>query len=270
MKIEEYLKNVPPGKFEQVECELNEISGLYKSYKLLLPDMLLYCHECKGERIFKPKVSKELYVGSDNNLYIYFTCKNCEKDNKIYSTSFIMNNPDEIMAYKFGELPHFAPPTPSKLFSLIGEDKEYFLIGRRAENQGMGIGAFAYYRRVVENQKNRIIDELIKVMKKVNVDETTIESFETAKKETQFTKSIETIKDILPNILFIDGHNPLTLLHSALSKGLHSEDEAECLELATSIRIVLSELSSRTVHVLSEKKNLKEAVSILLKKKKNS
>jgi hypothetical protein len=39
-------------------------------------------------------------------------------------------------------------------------------MGRRAENQGMGIGAFAYYRRVVENQKNRIIAEIKRVAEK--------------------------------------------------------------------------------------------------------
>ena len=59
--------------------------------------------------------------------------------------------------------PPFGPPTPARVITLIGPDKEYYLKGRRAENQGMGIGAFSYYRRVVENQKNRIIDEVITI-----------------------------------------------------------------------------------------------------------
>jgi hypothetical protein len=51
------------------------------------------------------------------------------------------------------------------LINLIGPDREIFRQGRRAENRGLGIGAFAYYRRVVENQKNRIIAEIAKVSK---------------------------------------------------------------------------------------------------------
>jgi len=46
------------------------------------------------------------------------------------------------------------------VITLIGPDREIFLRGRRAENQGLGIGAFAYYRRVVENQKGRIITQI--------------------------------------------------------------------------------------------------------------
>ena len=40
---------------------------------------------------------------------------------------------------------------------LVGPDRDDFLKGRRCENQGLGVGAFIYYRRVVENQKNRIL-----------------------------------------------------------------------------------------------------------------
>ena len=53
------------------------------------------------------------------------------------------------------------------MLRLIQEDRELFLIGRRAETQGMGIGAFAYYRRVVEEQKTRIFDKIIDVAKKL-------------------------------------------------------------------------------------------------------
>jgi len=63
--------------------------------------------------------------------------------------------------------------------------------------------------------------------------------------ETQFSKAIETIKAAIPESLLIDGHNPLTLLHDALSEGLHAQTNEDCLELATSIRVVLTELAER-------------------------
>jgi hypothetical protein len=76
--------------------------------------------------------------------------------------------------YKLGELPVYGPPTPARLISLIGPDREIFLKGRRCGNLGLGIGAFVYYRRVVENQKSRILDEIIKV---ITVDMPLVQEF---------------------------------------------------------------------------------------------
>jgi hypothetical protein len=122
--------------------------------------------------------------------------------------------------YKLGELPVYGPPTPSRLISLIGPDRDIFLKGRRCENQGLGIGAFVYYRRVVENQKNRILAEIFKVSEKIGVTPDQLDILKRAMAETQFTTALASVKSAIPQSLLINGHNPLTLLHSALSDGL--------------------------------------------------
>lgn len=96
----------------------------------------------------------------------------------------------------------------------------------------MGIGAFVYYRRVIENQKDRIFAELIRVISTVSPDDPVLSDLEAARKETRFTAAVEEIKHALPQSLFINGHNPLTLLHAALSEGVHNHTDAQCLELA--------------------------------------
>ena len=150
---------------------------------------------------------------------------------------------------------------------MIGPDREAFLKGRRAENQGLGIGAFSYYRRVIENQKSRIIDEIIKVATRIGAKQEMLDNLKKAQTETQFSKSIEMIKDGIPESLLISGgHNPLTLLHSALSEGLHAESDEDCLEYASSIRIVLSDLAEKLSEALKDDKKLKDAVSKLLNK----
>jgi len=53
---------------------------------------------------------------------------------------------------------------PSRLPKLVGPDQEKFNKRLRSEACGLGIGAFGYYRQVVENQKGRLIDEIIKVV----------------------------------------------------------------------------------------------------------
>ncbi len=154
------------------------------------------------------------------------------------------------------------------MISLIGPDREIFLKGRRAENRGLGIGAFSYYRRLVENQKGRIIAQIAKVAQKLGAKPDVLEEFKAAEEETQFSKAIEQIRHGIPDVLLIDGqHNPLTLLHTALSEGLHDHTDEECLEIAQSIRVVLTELADRISQALRQEDELSKAVSRLLNRK---
>ena len=85
------------------------------------------------------------------------------------------------VATKIGEYPPFGPPTPRKVLNLFGDDKPLFLKGRQAENQGLGIGAFAYYRRMVDNQKNRLFDAIIAIAEEEkNADAAIIEQLRNA------------------------------------------------------------------------------------------
>jgi hypothetical protein len=203
-------------------------------------------------------------------LFANYVCSNCRSNTKTYSIRVgVTSEEDEAigMAFKFGERPAFGPPTPTRMLKLLGDQREIFLKGRRCENQGLGVGAFAYYRRVVEHQKNRILDEIIKVSEKLGADKEVMSRLNTAKAETQFSKSITSVKDAIPQALLINGHNPLTLLHTALSIGLHEQSDERCLELAHDIRVVLAELSERLSQALKDEAELNTAVTRLLQAK---
>jgi hypothetical protein len=170
-------------------------------------------------------------------------------------------------AIKLGEWPPFGPHTPARVLRLIQPDKDIYLKARQAENQGLGIGAFSYYRRVVENQKDRLIDNIIQVANKLKADQSTLNKLAAAKQETRFGPAVELVKDAIPQTLLIDGHNPLTLLHSALSQGLHAQSDQECLELATTIRVVLTDLAERLSQALKDHAEIQGAISRLMKPK---
>jgi hypothetical protein len=58
------------------------------------------------------------------------------KTTKIFSLIIRGSNPVGVVV-KVGEVPAFGPPTPPRVFKLIGEEyRELFLQGRRAENKG--------------------------------------------------------------------------------------------------------------------------------------
>jgi hypothetical protein len=154
--------------------------------------------------------------------------------------------------------------TPARLIRLFGKDRETFLKGRQCENHGLGIGAFVYYRRVVESHKDQILDEVIKVSKKVGASSQMLNTLEAAKEEIQFSKALASVKDAIPQALLINGQNPLTLLHSALSVGLHDQTDETCLELAHDVRVVLIELAERLGRALKDEAELNTAVSRLM------
>jgi len=84
----------------------------------------------------------------------------------------------------------------------------------------------------------------------------------------QFSKAIDQVKSAIPQVLLIDGqHNPLTLLHTALSEGLHDHSDEECLEIAQDIRLVLTELAERASTALREEAELEKSVARLLGRK---
>jgi hypothetical protein len=192
-----------------------------------------------------------------------YVCRNCERQVKKYAVSFKLGKEGNGTAYKFGELPLFGDPLPTRIFSLIGPDKELFLQGRRSENRGMGIGALTYYRRVVEHQWTRIVAEVKRVAERVGAADDILRELDNVSKHTQFGRAVDSVKTAVPQMLLIDGHNPLTLLHSALSEAIHDKTDQECLELAQDIRTVLAELAERIGQALKDTAELKDAVTRL-------
>ena len=164
---------------------------------------------------------------------------------------------------KYGEKPPFGPPLPTRLSKIVGDDYDLLLKGRQTENQGLGIGAFAYYRRVVENRKDRLLTEIRKAAKRLNADEELLSSIDDAIKETRFSESLKLVKGAIPDGLKVHGHNPLTLLHDALSKGVHELSDEEALELAQSVRVVLTELVSNMANILKDDREVQAAVKKL-------
>ena len=92
-----------------------------------------------------------------------------------------------------------------------------------------------------------------------------VAKLQNAKRQTQFAKAIGLTKDAIPDRLKIRGQKPLTLLHTALSQGLHAESDETCLDMARAIRVVLVDLADRISQILKDMREINEAVSLLMK-----
>jgi hypothetical protein len=266
ISMADFLEATPPDT-QVLVSDLGK-RGYSGGVELSTPDISLHCHSahCDGEQRFKYEHGNDSLPDSKWRFsFITYACRNCGETRKVFALAVMKRAGFSGLAQKFGEIPPFGPEVPARVISLIGPDRDIFLRGRRSENHGLGIGAFSYYRRVVEKQKNRIIGEMAKVAERLGASKGDLSLFHKALEETQFSNAVDKIKTAIPSALLIDGHhNPLTLLHDALSDGIHERSDEGCLESAREIRLVLTNLAERMAEVLKSDAELKDAVSKLL------
>jgi polyhydroxyalkanoate synthesis regulator phasin len=203
-----------------------------------IPAIRLWCDsdQCDGFRNFDPIDSEDDLAVLDNekgfrDTFVLFVCRNCRQSTKKYAISYAYSfAKKELVAVKLGEYPPLSFHLPARLRKLVGTELKKFNKGLRSEAHGLGVGAFAYYRQVLENQKGRLIDEIVKVGKLHSPPpQELLEELEQAKRETQFTSAVEKIKHGLPEVLLINSENPLTLLYKALSEDLHNGTDEDVL-----------------------------------------
>jgi hypothetical protein len=278
-----FLKGYSPGAYSLV-------TNLYPSHpipttpKLLhYPTLRLWCSQCEGERNFNiendlPKPSSgtrrteeaQQYQITDDWQYtaLVYICRDCTIYKKIYSVALRSDTRTSNglgAAIKIGEYPLEDEPFPTRLWKLVGPARELMIKGRRCERQGLGIAAFSYYRRIVEDNKTRILDQYIDAAMKLEATADVIRQLHNAKDEQQFRKVIESVTPALPQSLIFDGSNPLLLLHQITSVGLHGLSDSECLTYAHDVRTLLAELARRIDDALQDRQEVHAAVMRLVK-----
>jgi hypothetical protein len=277
MSFRAFLEGVPLLKSHQVQIELSRQSSTHMHATLKIPTIELYCpqSECGGTRYFDPtNTSVEIYLFRDgtgthlDDHFFDYWCRNCRRTFKTYALQVHIERFDQVgNLMKIGELPAFGEPRPNPVKDVLDDEIRYFERGYRAEFAGLGIGAFAYYRRFVESHKDKIIAEIRKVAVAQGATTGVLEALDKAAMMNSFESAVKMVKEAIPDSLrHSGGHNPLTLLHDALSAGLHNEDDAQCLEIAKDVRLLLTDLAERTTQALKDNSALGQAVNRLLKR----
>ncbi len=156
---------------------------IYKKYEAIQAD----CFDCKAERTFKYEGSPLLFHNrvtiSDNPQklltvqgyqpfegghsfidtrvtrwpFIFYLCYKCSFCSTFERVFFIWMSEDRKALMKVGQFPLWDIGVSVNLNKMLHEHVDVFKRGLICESQGYGIGAFAYYRRIVE----LVIDELL-------------------------------------------------------------------------------------------------------------
>jgi hypothetical protein len=200
---------------------------------------------------------------ADTKLRLKYQCQSCRSFIREFS---IYISPKLDYIYKYGQYPEWEIKMDKGLEKTLGKHSANFRKGLVCESQGYGIGAFAYYRRITEE----IIDELLESITDL-IDEENKDKYLSALEETKKTRvtqeKINLVKDLIPSILKPNGMNPLGILHSELSKGIHSEPDDICLENANHIKNILTFLINQIIKSKESAKDFTDSMKSLLTKK---
>ncbi len=165
---------------------------------------------------------------------------------------------------KLGQFPPFERTPESEVLNyLTEEDKENYKKALSNLSMSYGIGAFAYLRRIIENEIKRLVKD-ISELEYENVDKV-----KTAWKEYesnhQMTNLIEAINPFLPKSLKEIGDNPIKTLYQQTSGGIHEFSEDVCLEKAKDVDQLLRYVIKRVSSLKFEDKAAIEAIKNLTK-----
>ena len=205
----------------------------------------------------------QIFLHHGQNVRLLYNCQACKEFNRVF---YIFIDPNLRFIYKIGQYPEWEIKIDKRIEKALGKHASFFRKGLVCESQSYGIGAFAYYRRITEE----IIDELLDSISDL-IEPENKEKYLAALKLTKDTRvtqeKIDLVKELLPSVLRPNGVNPLGVLHSELSEGLHGQTDEECLEKAEQIKTILTYLLIQIIQTKESGKAFSESMKKLLDKK---
>ena len=267
-KIEELLVN--RGLYDSVDISIDDLDELEKclSKRDYVGNTIdCFCKQCGTNRVFEyatSEIHEETGIMRINifddvsgkmripkkeetfNSYLnkrYVLTYRCTRDKGHAILFDLIVTDDKII--KIGQYPSVADlviPEIAKYKSVLGT--QYRELSKAVDlfAHGIGIGSFAYLRRIIEKL---VFDKYSEVADRISIPS---EEFEHQK----FDVKIETLKEFLPNIL-VENKN----VYGIVSKGIHELSEDECLEMFPYVRagieLILDDLLAERERKAKEK-----------------
>lgn len=258
--------------------EFLEEYSLFRKFKTDLPDTLdhfpqpainMLCSNCESIQTFNMTNKYWEFAGymnspaNDTKLRLIYQCQSCREFTRQFQ---IYISPELDYCYKFGQYPEWEIKIDKNLEKTLGKHSKTFRKGLVCESQGYGIGAFAYFRRITEGIIDELLDSISDLIDTEN-KEKYLAALEVAKKTRVTQEKIDLVKDLLPSILRPNGVNPLGVLHSELSEGLHADTDENCLENASHVKDILTFLINQIITSKEASKQFTTSMKALLEKK---
>ncbi len=223
---------------------LSQLPMLPESWAVALPPTLNeHCDKCDQQTTWKRTEPQPKEHAS-------YTCVSCSLHTRLFYLRFdpvqtaelqvfpgLLANAQsvawvEVRISKIGQWPQWMAPVSKRLRSALGPDgTRHFQAGASSLRAGRGIGAVAYFRRIVEDHVDDLIAVLIDGATREGND-IAVQALSKAKDSFQATQRLEIAKQYTPAFLRQGGVNPIAVLYELLSEALHGMNEQESIVAA--------------------------------------
>jgi hypothetical protein len=142
---------------------------------------------------------------------------------------------DTYAVEKVGQYPAWEAPLSRTLSKALGkEGKSLFIKGASSLRAGRGIGAVAYFRRIIENH----VDDILKMVADSAAaagDTAAIAQIKEANSKLPASDRLKIAATHTPLHLKPGGHSPLDVMYGAFSEGLHALSDEDSAKIATDL-----------------------------------
>jgi hypothetical protein len=249
--IKAFLETAPLYSWREFKKPFANRSSLWIS------EIDAYCDVCEQLRPFQDLRSRGGGTGMAFNAlksgtsYFTFSCVSCRKANREYLVEQVLDD-ENIRIQKYGELPRSKLVRNRVLQKFLKDDLDNYEKAIVCLSHEYGVAAFAYLRRIVENNINALLDLVQEDAQSSSSDKAILDALGDLRKDAPMSEKIKIANLALPTHLKPDGLNPLGRLYQVLSEGVHSLHDAECLQKAKEtsdcLAFLVSELASRAEH----------------------
>ncbi len=170
-----------------------------------------------------------------------YVCVNCGKDEVNILVVALKNG----ALLKAGQFPQQTARVPNSVEKRLGASADFYRKALTCRNEGFGLAAVAYFRRVVEDKTNELIDVVADAAATYGISAEDVEKIRAAKKEKAYEDKLKIAAHVIPDVLKPDGANPFQAMYDILSVGIHNQSEEECLQIADDTREIFDYLFDR-------------------------
>lgn len=247
-EIKAFLEKVPLYVWQEYDLTA------FKRSSLWIEEIDAFCETCGLVRPFLTRTSIGGTSGDrlcSDTVCFKFTCVSCRRAHREFHVQLIVGE-KTVQLQKYGELPRRKIERKQVLQRFFKDDLDNYEKAAVCLSTGYGIAAFAYFRRVVENNIERLLDLVHEDAKSSNAGTKVTAALAELRGNPPMEKKIAMANEALPEYLKPDGLNPLSRLYRVLSEGIHRLSEEECLNKAKAtsecLEYLVSELASRKKH----------------------
>ncbi len=175
---------------------------------------------------------------------------------------------------KAGQYPKLEIKVPKEFGEALGDKRPLYVKGMTLRHNAYGIGALTYFRRLIEDTTDEMLDLLEEAMEATGAAPEMIEALKKAKGGSRFEDKVKIAGEVLPTNLRPKNVNPFGDLYKLLSIGLHDRTDEECCEIVDamddSLKFIYTQLKTHMANAKAYEGSVQKVNAILSKVSKNT